>query len=68
MGVERIGNVLDDMGKYEEALIEYQQALEVFLAIGMARSTRAWPPPSTMCWAERGSRRFERGGRSFLEC
>ena len=38
-----IGKVLGRMGKHEEALVEYQQALRVFLALVMARSTRAWP-------------------------
>ena len=28
-----IGNVLESMGKYEEALVEHQKALEVFLAV-----------------------------------
>jgi tetratricopeptide (TPR) repeat protein len=34
-----VGNVLADMGKHEEALVDYQQAFKLFLAI-MARSTR----------------------------
>jgi len=29
-----LGNVLADMRENEEALVEYQQALKVFLAIG----------------------------------
>jgi len=41
-----IGLVYDSQGRYEEALVQYQQALAVFLAVH-GQEHHSWPPPTT---------------------
>ncbi len=36
-----VGNVLDDMGKYEEALVQHQKSLDIKIRV-VAATTRTW--------------------------
>ena len=40
-----IGNVLDDMGNPEEALVELKKDLDVFVSV-YSHEHRTWPTPS----------------------